>query len=128
VLRLGEFAPKFIEGYARANRHKPSGIASKETIIRVHLSPLLGPKRLDAITNEVVQGVKHALQKRAPKTVNNVLTVLNKLLKTAVEWDAIERMPCVIRLLPLPKSSAAFHDFADYEQLVKRPSQTRMPS
>ena len=34
------------------------------------------PKRLDAITNEQVQRLKLALTDRAPKTVNNVLTVL----------------------------------------------------
>jgi integrase len=118
VPTLTEFAPKFLDGYAKANRQKPSGIAAKETIIRVHLVPLLGPKRLDAITNEVVQGVKHALRDRSPKTVNNVLTVLNKLLKTAVEWDLLDRMACTIRLLPLPKVSAAFHDFEDFERLV----------
>jgi integrase len=118
VPTLEQFAPKFVDGYARANRQKPSGIAAKETILRVHLVPLLGTRRLDAITNEVVQGLKHALTGRAPKTVNNVLTVLNKLLKTAVEWDAIDRMPCSIRLLPLPKASASFHDFDDYERLV----------
>ena len=44
---------------------------------------------------------------KAPKTVNNVLTVLNVLLKKAAEWDVIERVPCVIRLLPTPKSSSA---------------------
>src|SRR5262249_49315604 len=52
------------------------------------------------------------------KTVNNVLTVLNMLLKKAVEWNVIDRMPCAIRLLPIPKPSAGFHDFDDYERLV----------
>ncbi len=118
VPTVQEFAPTFVDGYARANRQKPSGIAAKETIIRVHLLPRLGPKRLDEITNEVVQSMKSALRDRAPKTVNNVLTVLNRMLKTAVEWDAIDRMPCAIRLLKLPKSSAAFHDFDEYESLV----------
>jgi len=65
------------------------------------------------------QGLKHALKNRTPKTVNNVLTVLNKLLKTAVEWEAIDRMPCAIRLLPLARSSAAFHDFDDFEKLIE---------
>ena len=46
--------------------------------------------------------MKHALADRSAKTVNNVLTVLNRLLKTAVEWDVIERLPCTIRLLPIP--------------------------
>ena len=36
-------------------------------------------KRLDAITTEDVQRVKTRLNHRSPKTVNNVLTVLNVL-------------------------------------------------
>ncbi len=56
---------------------------------------------------------------KAPKTVNNALTVLSVMLKKAVEWDVIERMPCRIQLLPVPKSSASFHDFEQYERLVE---------
>lgn len=33
--------------------------------------------------------------------------------------DVIERMPCTIRLLPIPKPSAGFYDFGDYERLVE---------
>jgi integrase len=119
VPTLEAFAPRFLEGYAVANRQKPSGIAAKETILRVHLVPLLGTKKLDAITNEAVQRLKHALSGRSAKTVNNVLAVLNRLLNAAVEWDVIERLPCTIRLLPIPKGSAGFYDFDDYECLVE---------
>ena len=59
------------------------------------------------------------LAHRAPKTVNNVLTVLNVLLKKAVEWDVIERMPCTIRLLPVPKPTASFYDFDEFERLLE---------
>jgi hypothetical protein len=76
VPTLEAFAPRFIEGHAQANRHKPSGIAAHESILKWHLVPLLGAKRLDGITNEQVQKVKLALADRAPKTVNNVLTLL----------------------------------------------------
>src|SRR5688572_28826647 len=118
VPTLAEFGPRFVDGHARANRQKPSGIAAKETILNIHLVPCLGTKRLDAITTEEVQRLKHRLRDRAPKTVNNVLTVLNMLLKKAVEWDVIERMPCAVKLLPVPKPSMGFYDFAEYEQLV----------
>jgi integrase len=100
------------------NWQKPSGIAATETILNTHPIPLLGAKKLDAITTEQVQQLKRHLTHRAPKTVNYVLTVLNVLLKKAVEWDVVEQMPCVIRLLPIPKPSAGFYDFAEYEQLV----------
>src|SRR5256885_16682442 len=43
VPTLENFAPRFLDGHARANRHKPSGISQKEIAIRVHLLPELGP-------------------------------------------------------------------------------------
>lgn len=118
VPTLAGFWQRFIEGYVTANRLKPSGVAAKESIGRAHLMPLFGATRLDAITTEDVQRLKHALTARAPKTVNNVLTVLNVLLRKAVEWDVIERMPCAIRLLPVPLPSPRFHDFEAFERLV----------
>lgn len=116
---LREFAPRFVDGYAKANRLKPSGVAGKKSILSVHLIPLLGDKKLDAIQTEDVQHLKSALVERAPKTVNNVLTALSVMLKTAVEWDVIERVPCVIKLLKTPKNVASFHDFDEYERLVE---------
>jgi len=67
VPSLEEFAPRFIEGHARANRQKASGVAAKEMIVRVHLVPALGAKRLDTITNEDVQRLKHRLIRKAPR-------------------------------------------------------------
>ena len=116
VPTLEEFAPRFLDGHARANRQKPSGIAAKETILKVHLVPLLGAKKLDAITSEDVQRLKTRLGAKAPKTVNNVLTVLSVLLKKAVEWQVIERVPCTIRLVPAPRPSVHFYDFAEFER------------
>ena len=118
VPTLPEFAERFLDGYARANRQKPSGIAAKELILRVHLVPVLGSRKLSAITTEAVQQLKVRRQNRAPKTVNNVLTVLNVLLKTAVQWDVIPQMPCAIRLVKVTKAPAAFHEFDEYERLV----------
>ena len=122
VPTLTQFAPRFVDGHAKANRQKPSSIAAKELIIRVHLTPQLGRKKLDAIKTEDVQQLKRRLSTKAAKTVNNVLTVLNVLLKKAKEWDVIDRMPCSITLLPVPKTSMSFYDFDEYERLVSASS------
>jgi hypothetical protein len=114
-----EFAPRFVDGHARANRQKPSGIAQKTAILRLYLIPMFGRKRLDAIKSEDVQRLKAELQVKSPKTVNNILTVLSMLLKKAVEWEVIDRMPCSIKLLPITKGAAMFHDFDEYERLVE---------
>lgn len=115
---LREFAPRFLERYATANRLKPSGVSSKEVAIRVHLFPLFGDRRLDAIATEDVQHLKSAMVAKSPKTVNNVLTVLSVMLRTAAEWNVIDRVPCTIKLLKAPKTTASFHDFDAYERLV----------
>jgi hypothetical protein len=86
----------------------PATPDSIESILKWHLVSTLGPKRLEAITNEQVQRLKLALSHRAPKTVNSVLTVLSTLLKKAMEWGELERLPCVIKLLPNPKKTMGF--------------------
>jgi integrase len=118
VPTISEFAPRFLAEYAEANRQKPSGIASKETILRVHLLPVFGTLRLDAITNERIQNLKTRLKCKAPKTVNNVLTVMNTLLKVAVEWEVIDQMPCTVRLLKVPKKRMGFLEFHEFDALV----------
>ena len=119
VPTLEEFAPRFVDGYALANRQKPSGVAAKRTILNTHLIPALGTTKLDAVTTEAVQQLKASLQTRAPKTVNNVLSVLNVLLKQAMEWGIIPAVPCTIRLVKVSKPSAGFYDFGDYDRLVE---------
>lgn len=73
--------------------------------------PALGHKKVDAIKSEDVQHLEGRLRTKAAKTVNNILTVLNVLLKKAVDWDVIDRMPCAVTLLPVPKTSMSFYDF-----------------
>ena len=118
VPTLTEFEERFIEGYARANRQKASTIASKQRILRMHLLPALGHKRLDEITNEDIQRIKAALAVMNSKTVNNVLNVLSKLLNVAVEWGVIDRMPCRIKLLRVVSPVMDFYESEQRNALV----------
>ena len=76
-----------------------------------------GNTRLDEITTEDVQRLKAALTERAPKTVNNILTTLSVVLRTAVEWGMSARVPCAIKLVKAPKGEASFYDFDEFERL-----------
>jgi integrase len=115
---LKEFALRFLDGYAKANRLKPSGIARRKRFFTFTSFLHWATKTPDAITTEDAQRVKSVLSERSPKTVNNVLTTLSVILRTAVEWDLIERVPCSIKLLRTPKNEASFYDFEQYERLV----------
>jgi len=72
-----------------------------------------------------VQRLKLRLMSRSPKTVNNVLTVLNTLLRIATEWKIIDRPPCALRLLRTERGrKASFYDFDDYAKLVETAKRT----
>jgi integrase len=118
VPTLRQFAPRTIAQHARANRQKASTIYAKERIFENHLYPAFGDERLDRITDERVQQLKADLSGKAPKTVNNVLTVLGKALRLAVKWKVIAAMPCTIELLKVSNLVPEFYEFADYRRLV----------
>lgn len=125
---LAEFSQTFIDKYAIANGHKPSGIDAKKSILRYHIVPHLGHKKLNEITPEDVQNLKTIYRAgnngfkatKEPKTINNRLTVLSKLLSMAVEWGKITSLPCKITLLRVPKNRALeFYELDKFKQLVE---------
>jgi integrase len=118
VPTFNNFAPRWIEEYARANRQKPRGVESKESILRVHLLPRFGSMRLDDLVDSDVQALKADLAERSAKTVNNVLTVLGKMLRIAVRWRVLQQMPVQIELLPVQLPEVAFYEFDEYARMV----------
>lgn len=132
VPTLEDFAPRFIRGYATASQHKQSGIDAKESILKHHILPRLGDRRLDQITDEDIallkatfaEGIANGVGgfKVRPtnkiKTINNRLTVLGKLLRVAVEWKVIQAMPCTVKLLKVPEQELPFYEHDIYDRLV----------
>jgi integrase len=119
VPTLSEFVPRYMQGYVLANRLKASSVAGKESIFKHHLIPRLGRRRLDHITDEDIQRLKAALIDRAPKTVNNVLTVLSNVLRVALKWKLISQMPCAIDFYKVDNVVPEFYEFEDYERLIE---------
>lgn len=118
VPTVAEFQKTFIE-HAKANRQKASSIYAKESILRRHLVPLLGTKRLDDITDVDVQALKVRLADCKPKTVNNVVVVLSKLLRVAKRLKVIDALPVEsFELLKVAQSTVSFYTFEEYAALV----------
>lgn len=122
VPTVEDFMPRFIRDFAVAERQKSSTVDSKERIIKRHLLPRLGAKRLDEITVEDIQKLKadFADNELTSKTTNNVLSVLGKALRIAVEWKVIPHMPCEVRLLKITDTpQMKFYEKPDFERLVE---------
>lgn len=121
---VAEFFDRWIEEYATAERHKPSGIEHKRVMFRAHLKEL-HDKRLCDITPEDVQRIKtaHAKAQKSAKTTNNALVVLSKMLRTAIEWKVIDDMPR-IKLVRVEKKARGFYPVETYERLIEGATKT----
>lgn len=117
---LAEFKQRYLDEFCRANRQKPSTLIQKERVIDHYLTPRYGRKKLDEVADADVQRLKADLVGKNAKTVNNVLTVLNTMLKAACRWRIIDRMPATIELVKVDRvTEAKFYEPHDYERLVE---------
>lgn len=118
VPSLAEFEKDFIETYAETN-NKPSVVAGKRSVFKKHLIPAFGKQRLDEIGPKEIESFKAAKLKAAlsPKTVNNLLSTLHRVLATAEEWEIIDRVPRM-KWLKTGEPDFDFLDFVDAERLL----------
>jgi integrase len=116
---LSAYWPRFVRDHYVANRKKPSTVDAAQTIFKRHLAPRLGARPLDRIMNSDVAALKGALADAKPKTVNNILAVLGRALRSAVSWGVISTMPCQIEFLPTTTGDLPFYEVHDYRRLVE---------
>ena len=114
-LTLKEFSEKWISAYVEIN-NKPSEIKNKKTYLRSCLLPFFGKKRLDEISSLDIEEFKALQLKRLkPKTINGQIGTLLKCLKTAIEWNELDKMPIT---RPLRCDPAEF-DYLNEEEAKK---------
>ncbi len=142
TLTRGDFVPRFIM-YSE-NNNKYSSVVTKRQILDDHLVPAFGSMALDAIGPAEIEDFKAAMRKKpsgararkdAPtraalrkrkgtgpkllslKSINNVLTVLHKLLALAQEQGVIAHIPRV-KLFRTEKPVFDFLTFEEAERLI----------
>lgn len=118
VPTLAAFLPRYMEGYSKANRERHSTTLRKQSIIRAHLLPKLGHKRLDRIAPEDIQQLKSSMDHMAPVSANGILKLLQNILNVAAEWKVIPTAPAKFKKLREPEHEVDFYDFDEYERLV----------
>ena len=94
VLTLQQFESQFL--VYSTNNNKPSAVHAKRLTLKNHLRPYFGVRRLDRILVPTVEAYKAKKldEGLSPKTINNHLAMLRKLLNLAVEWGELSRRRC----------------------------------
>ena len=137
VPTIKDFAPIYL-ATSRAH-NKPSTMIAKEMLLRVHVLPRLGHLRLDQITYAVIEDFKLALVEKpianepcrkdgtsgtatkrrtlTKKSVNNVLTVVRRMLSIARKRGLIVAVP-EIEWYRLPAPEFDFFTFDEADRLI----------
>jgi integrase len=117
VPTLEEFSKLYLDVAAADN--KPSTLDTKRQIMRQHVLPHLGRARLDAVRYAEIQDLKLRLLGGGlgPKSVNNVLTVLRRMLEIARKREIVTAVP-EVEWLKAPKPEFDFLTFDEAERLV----------
>jgi integrase len=128
------FVPTYLA--SSALRNKPSSVRATEQVLRTHILPRLGNLHLDQITYAVMEDFTVALSATpvgnrqahpgrvrpgtptlAPKTINNIVAVLHKMLVTARKRGLIATVP-EVEWLPAPDPEPDFLTFDEAAQLL----------
>jgi integrase len=116
---------EFLAVYPASN-NKASEQHAKKRIFELHLCPYFGAIAIDRIDVERIEKFKAAQltaeQPTAPKTLNNRLTVLRKMLSVAHEWGKLSRAPKV-KMVKVPPPEFRFLAFEEAERLVASAAQ-----
>ncbi len=100
-----DFADKWQKTYVLTN-NKPSEQAQKKCMLEKHLSPYFGKTALNEISALQIEEFKSKkqLEGLCNKSINNVLGILGKCLRTAQDWEVIDKLPKMKPLRVAPKN------------------------
>jgi integrase len=119
VPTIEEFKKDFLD-YGKASRQKAATACSWESILRNHIIPAIGKKRLDEVDELDIQAIKVRMKDYAPSSVNNVLATLSKMLKVAKRLKLITAVPVdSVELLKNRAKAPQFYEFDEFERIVK---------
>lgn len=113
------FKGRFWTEWVFARKNKPTEVRSKTIIFDNHLEAAFGDKRLDEIDVGAVARFRGNLidKKLGEKRINNILLVLSKALRYALDCELITKVP-KLGLFKVERPEIVAWDFEQYARLV----------
>jgi integrase len=110
---------RFWREWVVGRRNKPTEVKSKQYIYDLHLKPAFGELRLDEIGAGEIAEFRATLVERklGEKRINNILAVLSKPLKYAVDVELISNSP-KIGLYKVERPEIEPWDFEQYARML----------
>lgn len=113
------FGGRFWIEWVIGQRNKPSEMEAKQSIYRLHLGPALGSLRLHEITVSHIARLRAELvgRKLSSKRINNILTVLSKALRYALDAQLIASVPKV-GMFKIDRPEIEYWEYDEYARIL----------
>lgn len=113
------FHGRFWLEHVKAQDNKPSEVESKQSIMKIHLEPEFGSKRLDEIDVGAINRFRAKLlgKELSKKRINNVLAVLSKALRYADDIGLI-KAPRKIGLFKVERPEIEAWELEQYARIL----------
>nr|HEX4318166.1 tyrosine-type recombinase/integrase [Kofleriaceae bacterium] len=114
------FRGRFWNEWVVGRMNKPTEVRSKNIIGKCHLEPRFGNMPLDEITTPEVARFRADLVAKglSKKRINNILAVLSKPLKYAVDCEVLVKAP-KIGMFKVERPEIVAWDFEEYARVLK---------
>jgi integrase len=82
---IADLAQRYIAEHARKKK-KPRSVASDEALLRLHILPNLGSRKVASVMRTDIQRLHHKMNE-TPGAANRTLALISKMLNLAERWD-----------------------------------------
>lgn len=118
---LADMSKIWLHDYGEVHKTKGSLIRDKQ-ILKDYILPALGDKYLDEIEKYDIIQLQASLKtgnRLSPKSINNIMGLLKKILKDALSWGYCEKnVGAGIKPLKCPEQDFAFWTFAERDRFL----------
>lgn len=91
---LEDFADRWLEEVV-ARRNRPGTVKIRRLLVKNHIKPHIGDRRLAEITRKDIEDLHHAVSEQYPVAANRAVSTLSAILATAVRWGMLDRNPAL---------------------------------
>ncbi len=122
-MTVSEFVDVFLDEHSRTEGLRPRYIHEQRTALDLHVLPVIGEDQVAEIGSKHFGLVKRAMLKKnpnySPKTVNNILAVLSRMIRFWWERQGLDSPRINAGLLKLDEVEAKVYEGDVYERLVE---------
>jgi integrase len=105
IILLEELAKRWLREYVKVNC-RPCVLEGNTSALYNRIIPIIGNIPITDIAVRHIDQLKayHTEQGNSPKTINNYLAVLRRCLRSAVDWEILDRIPRIqlLKVTPPP--------------------------